>query len=120
MVPTDLGVGTLQATWLYWLLLALSTLTLALLVLLSAAAFYAAAAGVIPRLLRIAGDLPAALDTAARADPAQGGAAIGSVVGALIGGLVQIALILGAIASIDPASTFPFRLADHLTAKAPT
>ncbi len=81
-----------------------AVLTLLCLGLLSASAFYAAALGVVPRLLRFASQIP----------HAKGGEQIGSVIGELIGGLLQIALILGAIASLDPTSEFPFRLQDHV------
>lgn len=82
-----------------------SVLTVVLLMLLSAAAFYTAAFGVLARILRFAAQIP----------QATGGEQIGAVIGELIGGLLQILLILGAIASIDPTSDFPFRLKDHVT-----
>lgn len=89
----------------YVLSLLSALLTVLCLVLLSTGAFYAAALGVVPRLLRFASQIP----------HAKGGEQVGSVIGELIGGLLQIALILGAIASLDPTSEFPFRLEDHLT-----
>ncbi len=89
----------------YVLSLVSAVLTILCLVMLSASALYAAALCILPRLLRFASQLP----------HAKGAEQIGSVIGELIGGLLQIALILGAIASLDPTSDFPFRLKDHVT-----
>ena len=154
-VPSDLSIGHLEPTWLFWLLLVLlivelawmapkmitylrqaqtnskapagpwgtaatpsrlltwsmtitlvlSSLTVLALVFLSAAGFYLAALSLISRVMRFA----------ARYPHAHGGEEVGSVIGELIGGLVQISLIMGVFASIDPASQFPFRLSSHLS-----
>ncbi|NJM84169.1 MAG: hypothetical protein HC844_18520 [Tabrizicola sp.] len=44
---------------------------------------------------------------------------IGSTTGSLIGTAVQVLLMLAGIASLDPLSGFPLRLASHLSGAAP-
>lgn len=49
---------------------------------------------------------------------ASGGEAIGGAIGSWIGASLQALLIIAAIATIDPTSTFPIRLDSHLTESA--
>lgn len=87
------------------LTLVFSAATLFSLMALSALAFYCAAANAVPRVMRFWDEMP----------HASGGEQIGTVIGGLIGGLAQVALIMGAVASLDPTSDFPFRLKEHLS-----
>ena len=49
---------------------------------------------------------------------ASGGEAIGGAIGSWLGASLQALLIVGAVATIDPTSTFPLRLDSHLNESA--
>ena len=83
----------------------ISAATLIALALASAVAFYVAVLPLLTALARFAVEIP----------HARGGEAIGGAIGSWIGASLQALLIIGAIATVDPTSSFPLRLDGHLT-----
>jgi hypothetical protein len=68
-------------------------------------AFYIALVPLLTTLARFVMEIP----------HARGGEAIGGAIGSWIGASLQALLIIGAISTLDPTSTFPLRLDGHLT-----
>ena len=78
--------------------------------LASAAAFYVALLALPMSVARFTSEI----------QQASGSEAIGGAIGSWLGASLQTLLIVGAIASIDPTSTFPLRLDSHLTESTPS